>query len=215
VFVILLFCNCNMPMAESKATSNNPKKDSKVRSTQVIKKDHDYRFKIAMLGNMGVGKTSIVKRFTENIFEEQRIPSSPTIGSDRKSRLLKVDGKGTTCLVDILDTQGEERFHVINTSSFYRGTSGVLLVSSITDKSSSDKLKNWIDEIKKYEVPIIAVVGNKCDLNEKRTSSKNEIEELMKLYGITHMETSAKSGVKVTEAFQSLLLKIIQKKDPK
>jgi len=163
---------------------------------------------------MGVGKTSIVKRFTENIFEEQRTPSSPTIGSDRKSKLLKVDGKGTTCQVDILDTQGEERFHLINTSSFYRGTSGVLLVYSIIDKNSSDKLKNWIDEIKKYEIPIIGVIGNKCDLNEKRVSSNDEIEELMKMYGITHMETSAKSGVKITEAFQSLLLKIIQKKDP-
>lgn len=159
--------------------------------------DYDYLFKILLIGNSGVGKSSLLLRFADDTFTDNFMP---TIGVDFKIRTLEVDGK--TIKLQIWDTAGQERFKTI-TSSYYKGAHGIIVVYDVTDKESFKNIDTWMNEVEKHASDNVSriLVGNKCDLTDSRQVSTDEGKELADSNNIRFMETSAKESSNVEEAF--------------
>ena len=162
--------------------------------------DYDYLFKVLLIGNSSVGKSSLLLRFVDNQWSDLFVP---TIGVDFKIRTMEIDNKNVK--LQIWDTAGQERFKNI-TASYYRGAHGIFVVYDISDTESFKNINNWLIEIVKnanknvYKI----LVGNKCDLEDKRTVSYQQGKELAETYGMQFIETSAKSNTNVDEAFHLL-----------
>ena len=124
----------------------------------------DYLFKVLLIGNSGVGKSSLLLRFADDVFHENFMP---TIGVDFKIRTIEVDGK--TIKLQIWDTAGQDRFKTI-TSSYYRGAHGIIVTYDINDRDSFAKVSEWMSEVDKHSDKNISriLVGNKKDLEDQR-----------------------------------------------
>ncbi|RXN25137.1 tropomyosin alpha-1 chain-like isoform X1 [Labeo rohita] len=135
-------------------------------------------------------------------------------GIDFKIRTIELDGKKIK--LQIWDTAGQERFRTI-TTAYYRGAMGIMLVYDITNEKSFDNIKNWIRNIEEHASADVEkmILGNKCDINEKRQVSKDRGEKLALEYGIKFMETSAKANINVENAFLTLARDIKAKMDTK
>ncbi|NP_001316249.1 ras-related protein Rab-8A [Ictalurus punctatus] len=174
-------------------------------------KTYDYLFKLLLIGDSGVGKTCVLFRFSEDAFNSTFIS---TIGIDFKIRTIELDGKKIK--LQIWDTAGQERFRTI-TTAYYRGAMGIMLVYDITNEKSFDNIKNWIRNIEEHASADVEkmILGNKCDINDKRQVSKDRGEKLALEYGIKFMETSAKANINVENAFLTLARDIKAKMDTK
>ncbi|MFT7798677.1 ras-related protein Rab-8A isoform X2 [Arapaima gigas] len=174
-------------------------------------KTYDYLFKLLLIGDSGVGKTCVLFRFSEDAFNSTFIS---TIGIDFKIRTVELDGKKIK--LQIWDTAGQERFRTI-TTAYYRGAMGIMLVYDITNEKSFDNIKNWIRNIEEHASADVEkmVLGNKCDVNDKRQVSKERGEKLALEYGIKFMETSAKANINVENAFITLARDIKVKMEKK
>lgn len=174
-------------------------------------KTYDYLFKLLLIGDSGVGKTCVLFRFSEDQFNSTFIS---TIGIDFKIRTIELDDKKIK--LQIWDTAGQERFRTI-TTAYYRGAMGIMLVYDITNQKSFDNIKNWIRNIEEHASADVEkmVLGNKCDMDDKRVVSKESGETLAVEYGIKFMETSAKASINVDEAFITIARDIKKKMDSK
>merc|ERR1711957_913509 len=159
--------------------------------------EYDYPFKVLLIGNSGVGKSSLLVRFADDVFTDNFMP---TIGVDFKIRNNEVDGK--TIKLQIWDTAGQERFKTI-TSSYYKGAHGIIVTYDITCRDSFSAIQNWMAEVEKHASDNISriLVGNKCDLESQRVVSSEEGQELADHYCIRFLETSAKDSKNVEQAF--------------
>ena len=168
--------------------------------------EYDYLFKLLLIGNSSVGKSSLLVRFVDDIWEENFVP---TIGVDFKLKTLDVNGKKVK--LQIWDTAGQERFKNI-TASYYRGGNGVLVVYDITDRDSFTNLTTWLIEIEKNANKNVfkLLIGNKNDLESERKVTFNEGKEFADSNGMKFIETSAKTADKVYEAFELLTKEIIK-----
>merc|ERR1719350_680173 len=157
-------------------------------------------YKLLLIGDSGVGKSSLLLRFSDDTYSENYVC---TVGVDFKIRTLEVDGK--TVKLQIWDTAGQERFRTI-TSSYYRGAHGIIIVYDVTDKESFSNVKHWIQEIEKYAADSVnrLMIGNKCDLSSKKVVSYDEAKELSDSLGVQFLETSAKNAHNVEQAFQTM-----------
>jgi len=164
-------------------------------------------FKILVLGDASVGKSSILSRYTSNEFNDTPIS---TIGID--FQIISQDIDGEPMKVQIWDTAGEERYRTI-TSSYYRGAHGILLVYDITNPHSYESLPKWLEEVERYayENIVIVLVGNKVDRESERKIPKEDIQAFADTYKIKHIETSAKQDIKVQEAFITIIRDIKEK----
>lgn len=174
-------------------------------------KTYDYLFKLLLIGDSGVGKTCVLFRFSEDAFNSTFIS---TIGIDFKIRTIELDGKKIK--LQIWDTAGQERFRTI-TTAYYRGAMGIMLVYDITNEKSFENIRNWIRNIEEHASQDVEkmVLGNKCDMNDRRMVSKERGEKLAIEHGIKFMETSAKASINVEEAFFTLARDIKAKMDKK
>ncbi|UJR37841.1 hypothetical protein I4U23_030531 [Adineta vaga] len=159
-------------------------------------------FKILIIGDSGVGKSSLMVRFVDDIFTAAYIT---TIGVDFKMSTINVDGH--QCRIQIWDTAGQERFRVI-TSTYYRGADGVIIVYDVTNGDSFANLKDWITEMERHcdkTVPKI-LVGNKDDNDNE--SGKVVLTTDARAYaeqkGLPFFETSAKDNKNIVEAFNEI-----------
>ncbi|XP_008400297.1 ras-related protein Rab-8B [Poecilia reticulata] len=170
-------------------------------------KSYDYLFKLLLIGDSGVGKTCLLFRFSEDAFNTTFIS---TIGIDFKIRTVELDGKKIK--LQIWDTAGQERFRTI-TTAYYRGAMGIMLVYDITNEKSFDNIRNWIRNIEEHASADVEkmILGNKCDMNDKRQVSKERGEKLAIDYGIKFLETSAKSSINVEEGFLTLARDIMSR----
>jgi len=159
--------------------------------------EHDYFFKILLIGDSGVGKSCLLLRFADDSWTETHIS---TIGVDFKIKTLSIEGK--TVKLQIWDTAGQERFRTI-TSSYYRGAQGIILVYDVTDKESFNNVKQWMGEIDRYACENVnkLLVGNKSDLADQRAVDNNTAKEFADSYGIPFIETSAKTAQNVEACF--------------
>uniref|UniRef100_A0A7S0LEA0 Uncharacterized protein n=1 Tax=Coccolithus braarudii TaxID=221442 RepID=A0A7S0LEA0_9EUKA len=166
-------------------------------------KQYDFLIKLLLIGDSGVGKSSILARFADDSFSQGFIA---TIGIDFKIRTITLDDKKIK--LQIWDTAGQERFRTIS-STYYRGAHGIIVVYDITNQESFTNVKRWLTEIDKYARENVnkLLVGNKVDLvlddgdtrlrKVKLADGKAFAEQL----GVKFLETSAKKGDFVDTAF--------------
>nr|XP_012777159.1 ras-related protein Rab-15 isoform X2 [Maylandia zebra] len=163
-------------------------------------KQYDFLFRLLMLGDSGVGKTCMLRRFTESDFDTTHIS---TIGIDFKMKTLEVDG--TKVRVQIWDTAGQERYQTI-TKQYYRRAQGVIFVYDVTDKLSFKHIAKWYTTQKMETI----LVGNKCDDSLRREVSKNQGTKLAGSYGMEFFETSASKNINISESFERLTELVLQ-----
>ena len=164
------------------------------------KQDYEFIFKVLLIGNSNVGKSSLFLKFVDDIWNDTFVP---TIGVDFKIKTFEIDTKKIK--MQIWDTAGQERFKNI-IASYYRGAHGILLLYDVTDKDSFKNLSNWLIEIEKNSSKnvIKVLIGNKTDLEDKRVISKNQGKDFADTYGLKFVETSVKKNINVKEAFETL-----------
>ena len=162
--------------------------------------EYDYIFKVLLIGNSDVGKSSLILRYVDQIWNDVFVP---TIGVDFKVKSLEVDKK--LVKMQIWDTAGQERFRNV-ISSYFKGAHGILLIYDITAKDSFKELENWLGEVESNANSQVLkiLIGNKCDLEDRREISKDEGEAFAMRNGMQFMETSAKLNTNVNEAFEAL-----------
>ncbi|KAJ6821585.1 ras-related protein RABC2a-like [Iris pallida] len=180
---------------------------------------YDYSFKILLIGDSGVGKSSLLLSFISTT-QHQHQPQphlihddhlSPTIGVDFKIKHLIVGGKKLK--LTIWDTAGQERFRTL-TTSYYRSAQGIILVYDVTRRETFTNLSDvWAKEVELYSTNqdcIKILVGNKADKECERTVSREEGIALAQEYGCLFLECSAKTQANVGKCFEDLALKIME-----
>jgi len=177
------------------------------------KKGYDYLFKLLLIGDSAVGKSSLLLRFTEDTFNPSFIS---TIGIDFKVKTVDIDGKRVK--LQVWDTAGQERFRTI-TTAYYRTAQGIILTYDVTNGESFGNLKMWAKAIDQHAAKSVnrILVGNKCDLADKRVIETSKGQELAAEFGIKFFETSAKNSIAVEDAFMSLardIKKRVDQEDP-
>ena len=162
-------------------------------------------YKIILLGDNPVGKTSILLRYVDRIFREIYLI---TIGFDQrlKSIILK---NGKSIKLQIWDTAGQDRFRTI-TKNYYKGAHGIILIYDVTYRNTFESIRNWISIISQEasEKITIYLVANKIDLENERKVEREEGENLAKELGLPFMEVSAKDGINIDEIFEDLVERI-------
>mmetsp|Transcript_11264 Transcript_11264/g.20360 ORF Transcript_11264/g.20360 Transcript_11264/m.20360 type:complete len:210 (-) Transcript_11264:771-1400(-) len=168
---------------------------------------YDERFKVLLVGDSSVGKSSLLLRFSDDVFEDLQ----PTVGVDFKVKSMKIDGKNIK--ITLWDTAGQERFRTM-TSAYYRGAHGIILVYDVTQRETFENLQNvWVKESQQYSTydhVVTMVVANKLDLESKRDVSRAEGEKFARISHSLYAESSAKTSMGVVHAFEELIRKIME-----
>jgi small GTP-binding protein len=160
-------------------------------------------FKVIIVGEGGVGKTSLVKRSVDDYFKEDM---KMTIGVDLSVKKMTCDGQDR--FLQIWDLGGQPHFKTV-ADIYFKGSHGVMAVFDVTRRASMDRLDDWIERVRAIvgSLPMI-VVGNKIDLRDPKRGdngvSKDEGQEFASKYKSSYLETSAKDNSGVAEAFQAL-----------
>lgn len=174
--------------------------------------DFDHLFKLLLVGDAGVGKSSILLRFTDDTFDAHL---QSTIGVDFKVKVLTIrtpDGDKRV-KVTIWDTAGQERFRTL-TSSYYRGAQGIILVYDISRRDTFEALNQWLQEVEVYcpgggRNVVKLLVGNKVDM-PARVVSTTEAQEWARSRGMLFVESSAKTRVGIQQVFEETVRKILE-----
>ncbi|KAF8894787.1 P-loop containing nucleoside triphosphate hydrolase protein [Infundibulicybe gibba] len=165
---------------------------------------YDDLFKIALIGDRGVGKSNLLSRFA---CDEFNLESASTIGVEFKSRSLKIDGR--IIKAQVWDTAGEGPYRAA-ISAYYRGVVGAFLVYDTADRASYVNAKRWLKEIRDHtdSNTVIMLVGNKSDLKHMRTVPIDEAKAFATKNNLSFIETSALDALNVDGAFQTILTDI-------
>lgn len=162
-------------------------------------------YKFVLVGDSGVGKSSVLLRFTDDSFCESYIN---TIGVDFRSRTLHIDDQRV--VLQIWDTAGQERFRTI-TSTYYRGAQGIILMYDVTNYQSWLNIPDWLHEVEKetaksqYQNQIkLLLIGNKSDLSDRRKVSFDDALHYARTVNVEYIECSAKSSENIEAAFINL-----------
>ncbi|XP_034189590.1 RAS oncogene family member Rab21 [Osmia lignaria lignaria] len=178
-------------------------------ASSVSSTGNGYNFKVVLLGEGCVGKTSVALRYVDGKFNDKHIS---TLQASFLNKKLTVNDKKVN--LAIWDTAGQEKFHALG-PIYYRMSNGAILVYDITDEDTFQKVKNWVKELKKMlgsEI-CLAIAGNKVDLEKNRSVSIQEAEEYAKQVGAMHYHTSAKLSQNIEEMFLDLTQRMIQHAD--
>ncbi|KAL0235210.1 hypothetical protein GEMRC1_001792 [Eukaryota sp. GEM-RC1] len=166
----------------------------------------DRAYKIVIIGDSEVGKSSLLRRFCDSEFDDRE---SVTIGIDFRAKTTKVDSRD--CKLTIYDTAGQCKFRTL-CASFYRQSDGILLVYDVTKRTSFSSLKGWLEEVERYlgdSCPHIMIVGNKIDRDSSREVDREMGMNFAREQGALFVEASARQGDHVEFAFHELVRKII------
>ena len=162
--------------------------------------NYELLYKIIIIGDAAVGKSNILTRFTRNEFSEN---TKSTVGVELGVKFIKV--KWVNTKIQIWDTAGQERYRSI-TSSYYKGSHGCFIVYDITNETSFENVERWYEYVQREAGKNISIilVGNKCDLENERKISKEKGQEKAKNLKCAFFETSALSGVNISQIFEEL-----------
>jgi len=164
------------------------------------------QFKFLMIGNTGVGKTSLIRRLCLDQFTEN---FNATVGVE--FMVYKTEINNTKIQLHIWDTAGQEQYRALG-RAYYNGSIGVLLVFSMDNHDSFSSLENWMADVQKFLQPQVRIllVCNKSDLNDKREVTSAEIDNFCRVHGIECISTSAKLNTNVAEAFNKAARSVLQ-----
>jgi small GTP-binding protein len=168
--------------------------------------DYQYIFKLILIGNSGVGKSSILNRYMNKTFEESY---KCTIGVDFLMKSIEINGK--TVKLQLWDTAGQEKYKSM-VASYYRGANVALVVFDITSHESFDSLPLWIENYYKNgpEQKNIILIGNKKDMIEERQVTQEEAELFSQTNNMIYFETSAKDGDNIDYVFTYAAEKLVE-----
>lgn len=161
-----------------------------------------------MIGDSGVGKTCLLSRYVDDIFDEQ---ANATIGVQYKLKEIEIES--SKFKLQLWDTAGQERFHSI-AQSYYRGSDGAVIVFDLTVNESFENVSKWIKDYIDFTDgnQNILIVGNKNDLESERKVKTEDAIQFAKSNNVEYIETSAKDGNSVDKAFQLIEKKIYTSK---
>ena len=164
-----------------------------------------FQFKLVLLGESAVGKSSLVLRFVKDQFDDYR---ESTIGAAFLTQTVTLDD-GASVKFEIWDTAGQERYKSL-APMYYRNANCAVVVYDITQSSSLEKARTWIRELQRQadRSIVIALCGNKADLEERRQVTQEEAKKYAEEEGLMWSETSAKSGDGVQEIFTEIAKKL-------
>ncbi|XP_051259362.1 ras-related protein Rab-5B isoform X2 [Dicentrarchus labrax] len=171
------------------------------RSNGTLPQTKICQFKLVLLGDMAVGKSSLVLRFVKGQFDEFQ---ETTIGAAFLAQSVCLDD--TTVKFEIWDTAGQERYHSL-APMYYRGAQAAIVVFDITKPETFERAKAWVKELQRQASPniVIALAGNKADLAERRLVEYEEAQTYAEDTGLLFMETSAKTAMNVNELFLAIV----------
>ena len=179
-------------------------------SYQTNKKSLDnlYSYKVVILGDSGVGKTSFTLRYTQNEYNKYQ---ESTIGAAFSTKVI--EDNGDFIKFEIWDTAGQERYESL-APMYYRGAKVAIVMFDITQQKTFVKAQKWISEL--YETTdniIIVLAGNKYDLDEQRNVSKTTVDYYSNQHNICYIETSAKNNHNIEETFKIIASKVTRDAD--
>ena len=163
--------------------------------------------RISMLGDTGVGKTSIINRFLDLGFSQQ---IASNIGVEKHYKEMQMND-GKKMKVILWDTAGQERFHAIATNTI-KTCQGIVLSFDLTKKATFEKLADWIKEVRDInnQIPLI-IFGNKCDMIDNREVEEEDAQDFAKSYNLEYFETSAKENININQGLKIVIEKAYEK----
>jgi small GTP-binding protein len=176
----------------------------------VLKIEQKIAFKVCVFGDGGVGKTALIRRFSTGVFKEDL---KMTIGADFSVKNVDVDGR--TITLRIWDFAGEDRFRVL-LPAFAKGADGGIFMFDTTRYSSLGQIRDWLSIFEYFgsqergKIPII-MVGGKIDLEDNRSVTSKEAEELSNTFDLNgYYECSSKTGDNVELIFEKIARKMVK-----
>ncbi len=170
-----------------------------------------YKFKICLVGEEGVGKTSLIHRFVSGAFDESYIRTLGAVVSKKTVALGSMGGRPVQVDMMILDIMGKRTFLQLFKEAYFHGAKGVLAVFDMTRAASLRDLTKWIDGVRDSVGPIpVYALGNKTDLAHRREATPEEASSILRSYECPILYTSAKTGDNVEQAFQGLAKTIVE-----
>jgi Ras-related protein Rab-1A len=182
-----------------------------LNKTSVKNYDPDFIFKLILVGNSGIGKSSLLLKFCCDNFNDNY---TSTIGVDFKVNTIELNNK--IIKLQIWDTAGQERFRSV-ISSYYRGAHGIFIMFDLTNIQSFNDIKIWINETNKYaNSKIIKLfVGTKSDLKQQIVVTPDMIDQLCLDYDALYMETSSRANINVDNVFNMISQEIMKEHEVK
>jgi Ras-related protein Rab-14 len=167
---------------------------------------HKYIFKYIIIGEAGVGKSSLTERFTRGTFTEK----GPTVGVEFDKAIAEINNE--LVKLQIWDTAGQERFRSV-TRGYYRGAAGALLVYDVTRRATFARVGSWLADARGNTSPqtVMMLIGNKADLEENREVTFEEAQAFAEENNLLFLECSAKNGDNVEQGFINTAKKIHEK----
>ncbi len=169
-------------------------------------KERKFVFKIVVIGDGAVGKTSLIARFAEKTFQAEY---KPTLGTNIVIKELKLDNNSVKLL--LWDIAGQAKWRDVR-HLYYKGAQGCILVFDCTRATTFESIPAWFKDLIKFsgDIPRI-LLANKIDLTDIRKISKDQAQESADELNAAYFETSAKDGTQVNDAFEKISSKILQK----
>ena len=179
--------------------------EKRIKEDKVV----DYRFKLVVVGDPGVGKTSIILRFTDNAFLRTYIP---TLGVSINEKIF--DAESGVIEMILWDIAGQAKFQTMR-RHFYQGSEAILLIFDLTNRLSFTSIKNWYNDVMKnmekhHHKMVGYIFGNKSDLTEVRKVRLAEALALAKELNLKYIETSALTGSNVEYAFYDIADQVVK-----
>ncbi|MFW9820536.1 MAG: Rab family GTPase [Candidatus Thorarchaeota archaeon] len=175
------------------------------------KKNKEWSLKLALLGDPAVGKTSLINKYITNSFKENY---QPTLGVNIVSKYVMIDEINSRIRLLLWDIAGQDKYELTR-QNFFKGCVGALLVYDLTQYSSFTQIKlKWLEDFKKFSRPdgVYILIGNKSDLKDSIKISYEEGKLLsQEINAAEFIETSAKYGDNVENAFKKLVLYILKR----
>ncbi|MEM3851518.1 MAG: Rab family GTPase [Methanomassiliicoccales archaeon] len=179
----------------------------------MVQLSEEIKTKICLVGDTNVGKTSLIRRYVLDTFDDKYTSTIGTKVTKKNVTLKREDGKESIMSILIWDIMGQKGFRELLRESYFYGAEGAVCVCDVTSKDTLEELKYWIRSMESVtgHIPLI-FVGNKCDLTDKQLVSRQDLERFATAYGARSFLTSAKTGENVEKAFSFLASEIVSRK---